>query len=75
MVTIQIQQLVVQPGQRIQLRDVDWAEFEAILAELGDRRPPSYHAPPSGGCDRSTKSSRTQPIAPDFSNFTWYQPY
>jgi Uma2 family endonuclease len=39
MVTLQLRQLVVQPGQRIQLQDVDWAEFEAILDELGDRRP------------------------------------
>ncbi len=39
MVTIRLEQLVVPPGQRIQIRDVDWAEFEAILAELGDRRP------------------------------------
>ncbi len=39
MVTLQLQQLVVQPGQRIALQDVDWAEFEAILEELGDRRP------------------------------------
>lgn len=38
MVTLQLRQLVVQPGQRIQLQDVNWAEFEAILAELGDRR-------------------------------------
>jgi Uma2 family endonuclease len=38
MVTLQLRQLVVQPGQRIALQDVDWAEFEAILEELGDRR-------------------------------------
>lgn len=38
MVMLQLRQVVMQPGQRIQLRDVDWAEFEAILAELGDRR-------------------------------------
>jgi Uma2 family endonuclease len=38
MVTIQLRQLVVHPGQRIQLQDVDWAEFEAVLDELGDRR-------------------------------------
>ncbi|MBE9028599.1 Uma2 family endonuclease [filamentous cyanobacterium LEGE 11480] len=38
MVMLQFRQLVVQPGQRIQLQDVDWAEFEAILAELGDER-------------------------------------
>ncbi len=39
MVTLQLRQLVVQPGQRIQLQNIDWAEFEAILEELGDRRP------------------------------------
>jgi hypothetical protein len=39
MVMLQLRQLVVQPGKRIALQDVDWAEFEAILEELGDRRP------------------------------------
>jgi Uma2 family endonuclease len=38
MVMLQLQQLVVQPGQRIALQNVDWAEFERILEELGDRR-------------------------------------
>lgn len=38
MVTLQLQQLVVYPGQRIQLRNVDWHEFEAILDELGEKR-------------------------------------
>jgi Uma2 family endonuclease len=38
MVMLQFRQLVVQPGQRIQLQGIDWAEFEAILHELGDRR-------------------------------------
>ncbi len=38
MVTLQLQQLVVHPGQRIQLQGVDWNEFEAILDELGDKR-------------------------------------
>ena len=38
MVTLQLRQLVVYPGQRIQLKDVNWDEFEAILAELGDKR-------------------------------------
>jgi Uma2 family endonuclease len=37
MVTLQLRQ-VVYPGEKINLHDVDWAEFEAILAELGDRR-------------------------------------
>jgi Uma2 family endonuclease len=38
MVTLQLRQLVVYPGQRIQLQEVNWSEFEAILNELGDRR-------------------------------------
>jgi Uma2 family endonuclease len=38
MVTLQLRQLVVQPGQRIQLQNVNWNEFEAILDELGDKR-------------------------------------
>lgn len=38
MVTLQLRQLVVQPGQRIQLQEINWSEFEAILQELGDRR-------------------------------------
>jgi Uma2 family endonuclease len=38
MVTLQLRQMVVTPGQHIQFQDVDWAEFEAIVAELGDRR-------------------------------------
>ncbi len=38
MVMLQLQQLVVHPGQRIQLQAVDWNEFEAILDELGNKR-------------------------------------
>ncbi len=38
MVSIQLRQLDVPPGQRLLLRDVSWAEFEAILDELGDHR-------------------------------------
>ena len=38
MVTLQLRQLVVYPGQRIQLQAVNWSEFEAILEELGDKR-------------------------------------
>lgn len=38
MVAIQLRQLIVYPGQRIQLQDVDWQEFEAILDELGEKR-------------------------------------
>ncbi len=38
MVTLQLRQMVVTPGQHIQFQDVDWAEFEAIVAELGEKR-------------------------------------
>jgi len=38
MVTLQLRQLVVYPGQRIQLQEINWNEFEAILDELGDKR-------------------------------------
>jgi Uma2 family endonuclease len=38
MVTLQLRQMVVNPGQHIQFQQVDWVEFEAILAELGDKR-------------------------------------
>lgn len=38
MVTLQLRQLVVYPGQRIQLQEVNWNEFESILDELGDKR-------------------------------------
>ncbi|MBX9254251.1 Uma2 family endonuclease [Desmonostoc muscorum CCALA 125] len=38
MVTLQLQQLSVPPGHRVILHNVSWQEFEAILAELGDRR-------------------------------------
>lgn len=38
MVMLQLRQLVVYPGQRIQLQEVGWSEFEAILDELGDKR-------------------------------------
>ncbi|KJH72064.1 Uma2 family endonuclease [Aliterella atlantica] len=38
MVTLQLRQLVVYPGQRIQLQEVKWDEFEAILDELGNKR-------------------------------------
>jgi hypothetical protein len=33
MVTLQLRQLDVPPGQRLLLRDVSWGEFEAILTE------------------------------------------
>ncbi len=38
MVTVQLRQLVVHPGQRLSLQGVSWQEFEAILDELGDKR-------------------------------------
>ncbi|HIK45965.1 MAG TPA: Uma2 family endonuclease [Leptolyngbyaceae cyanobacterium M65_K2018_010] len=38
MVTLQLRQLDVPLGQRLLLHDVSWAEFEAILEELGDHR-------------------------------------
>ncbi|NJM59931.1 MAG: Uma2 family endonuclease [Oscillatoriales cyanobacterium RU_3_3] len=38
MVTLQLRQLDIPLGQRLLLHDVSWSEFEAILAELGDRR-------------------------------------
>lgn len=38
MVTLQLRQLEVPPGQRLLLHDVSWDEFEAILEELGEHR-------------------------------------
>lgn len=38
MVTLQLRQLDVPPGQRLLLHDVSWSEFEAILEELGEHR-------------------------------------
>ena len=38
MVTLQLRQIKVLPGQRVDLEDVVWSEFQAILAELGDSR-------------------------------------
>jgi Uma2 family endonuclease len=38
MVTLQLRQIKVLPGQRVDFEDVDWSEFQAILAELGDSR-------------------------------------
>ncbi len=38
MVTLQLRQIKVLPGQGVDLEDIDWPEFEAILAELGDSR-------------------------------------
>jgi hypothetical protein len=38
MVTLQLRQLDIPPGQRLLLHDVGWDEFEAILTELGEHR-------------------------------------
>ena len=38
MVTLQLRQLQIPSGQRLDLQDVSWAEFEAILQELGEAR-------------------------------------
>jgi Uma2 family endonuclease len=38
MMTLQLSQLSVPPGQRIVLTDVDWSAFEAILQDLGEKR-------------------------------------
>jgi Uma2 family endonuclease len=35
---VEISRIQVLPGERLRLRDVDWAEFESILADLGDHR-------------------------------------
>jgi Uma2 family endonuclease len=38
MVTLQLRQLDVPPGQRLLIHDLNWSEFEAILDELGEKR-------------------------------------
>ncbi|MGC1528507.1 MAG: Uma2 family endonuclease [Phormidesmis sp.] len=38
MVTLQLGQIKLSPGQSVELEDIGWPEFEAILAELGDSR-------------------------------------
>lgn len=37
MVQLQLRQIRVPPGQRVQLENISWTDFEAILAELGHR--------------------------------------
>ena len=37
-VTLQLRQLDVPPGQRLLVRNLDWPEFESILTELGEHR-------------------------------------
>lgn len=38
MVSLQVRQLHVPPGQRLLLQDISWSEFEAILDDLGEHR-------------------------------------
>jgi Uma2 family endonuclease len=38
MVTLQLKQIIVMPGERIILEDISWQLFEAILNELGEHR-------------------------------------
>jgi Uma2 family endonuclease len=38
MVTLQLRQLNIPPGQRLLIHTRDWSEFEAILTELGEKR-------------------------------------
>lgn len=38
MVTLQLRQLDIPPGQRLLIRHLDWQQFERILAELGETR-------------------------------------
>ena len=37
-VTLQLRQLSVPPGQRLLIQNLEWAEFESILEELGEHR-------------------------------------
>ena len=37
-VTFELQQIDIQPGQHLILRQVSWKEFEAILEEMGEHR-------------------------------------
>lgn len=38
MVTLQLKQIRVPPGERVILEDISWQEFETILIELGEHR-------------------------------------
>ena len=38
MVQLQLRQIRVPPGQRVQLENISWTDFEAILDELGEQR-------------------------------------
>ena len=35
---IELKQVIVPPGQRLLLKDINWQQFEAILEELGEHR-------------------------------------
>ncbi|HLO87889.1 MAG TPA: Uma2 family endonuclease [Nostocaceae cyanobacterium] len=35
---LQLQQIVVNPGQQMLLKDISWSQFEQILEELGEKR-------------------------------------
>ncbi|HHP7229348.1 MAG TPA: Uma2 family endonuclease [Xenococcaceae cyanobacterium] len=35
---LELKKIIVPPGQTILLKDIDWSDFEAILAELGEKR-------------------------------------
>jgi Uma2 family endonuclease len=35
---LELRQLKIQPGQQLLVEDVNWQQFENILAELGERR-------------------------------------
>ncbi len=38
MVTLQLRQLDIPPGQRLLIHHLSWPQFEQVLAEMGDRR-------------------------------------
>jgi len=38
MVTIELRQLKIEPGEKLLLHDVSWEKFESILKELGEHR-------------------------------------
>ncbi|MGK7956144.1 MAG: hypothetical protein AB4063_12980 [Crocosphaera sp.] len=38
MITVQLQQISIPPGQHIVLKSISWEQFENILLELGESR-------------------------------------
>jgi Uma2 family endonuclease len=36
---LKLKQINVPPGQHVLLTDINWQEFEAILEDLGEKRP------------------------------------